>query len=63
MHRRAGAKMHQGRSQVGATPNADRHSEKIAGIERRLEWEAPGPLTGLSNQMTGSLFSLLRALA
>ena len=38
-------------------------NEEIARLERRLKWEAPGPLTGLSNQMAASLFSLLRALA
>jgi hypothetical protein len=40
---------------------ADR--EAIARLERRLKWEAPEPLTDLSNQMTASLFSLIRALA
>ena len=38
-------------------------NEEIARLERRLKWEAPGPLTALSNQMTASLFSLLRVLA
>ena len=38
-------------------------NEEIARLERRLKWEAPGPLAGLSNQMAASPFSLLRALA
>jgi hypothetical protein len=38
-------------------------NEEIARLERRLKWEAPGPLAALSNQMTASLFSLLRVLA
>jgi hypothetical protein len=36
---------------------------KIKRLERRLQWEAPGPLTDLSNQITASLFAMLRALA
>jgi hypothetical protein len=38
-------------------------NKEIDRLERRLNWEAPGPLADLSNQMTASLFSLLRALA
>ena len=38
-------------------------NKEIDRLERRLKWEAPGPLADLSNQMTTSLFSLLRALA
>ena len=38
-------------------------NEAIDRLQRRLKWEAPGPLTELSNQMTASGFSLLRALA
>ena len=37
--------------------------EEIDQLQRRLKWEAPGPLTDLSNRMTASVFSLLRALA
>jgi hypothetical protein len=38
-------------------------SKEIDRLQRRLTWEAPGPLTDLSNQMTASVFSLLRAIA
>jgi hypothetical protein len=38
-------------------------NKEIDRLERRLKWEAQGPLADLSNQMTASLFSLLRALA
>jgi hypothetical protein len=38
-------------------------SEAITRLERRLKWEAPEPLADLSNQMTASLFSLIRTLA
>jgi len=38
-------------------------NEEIDRLERRLKREVPGPLTDLSNQMTASVFSLLRALA
>jgi hypothetical protein len=38
-------------------------NKEIERLERRLKWEAPGPLTDISNQMTASAFSLLRALA
>ena len=38
-------------------------NEEIDRLERRLKREAPGPLTDLSNQMTTSLFSVLRTLA
>lgn len=37
-------------------------TEEINELERRLKWEAPGPLTDISNHMTASLFSLFRAL-
>ena len=33
---------------------------QIDRLQRRLSWEAPGPLTELSNQATASLFSVLR---
>ncbi len=36
---------------------------EIDRLERRLKREAPGPLTDLSNQMTTSVFSVLRTLA
>ena len=38
-------------------------NKEIDRLQRRLTWEAPGPLTDLSNQMTASVFSLLRAMA
>jgi hypothetical protein len=38
-------------------------NKEMERLERRLKWEAPGPLTDISNQMTASAFSLLRALA
>ena len=38
-------------------------SDAITRLERRLKWETPEPLTNLSNQMTASLFSLIRTLA
>jgi hypothetical protein len=38
-------------------------NEEIDRLERRLKREAPGPLTDLSNQMTTSVFSVLRTLA
>jgi len=38
-------------------------NKEIERLERRLKREAPGPLTDLSNQMTASVFSLLRTLA
>jgi hypothetical protein len=38
-------------------------NEAIDRLQRRLKWEAPGPLTELSNQLTAPGFSLLRALA
>ena len=38
-------------------------SDAITRLERRLQREAPKPLTDLSNQMTASLFSLIRTLA
>jgi hypothetical protein len=38
-------------------------NEAIDRLQRRLKLEAPAPLTELSNQMTASVFSLLRALA
>ena len=37
--------------------------EEIDRLKRRLQWEGGGPLTDLSNHMTASAFSLLRALA
>jgi hypothetical protein len=36
---------------------------KVDRLQRRLTREAPAPLTDLSNQMTASVSSLLRALA
>jgi hypothetical protein len=38
-------------------------NKEIDRLQRRLTWEAPGQLTDLSNQMTASVFSLLRAMA
>jgi hypothetical protein len=38
-------------------------SAEIERLERQLKWEAPGPLADISNQVTASLFSLLRTLA
>jgi hypothetical protein len=38
-------------------------NEEIDRLERRLKWEAAGPLTDLSNLITASLFSRLGALA
>jgi hypothetical protein len=38
-------------------------TEDINQLERRLNWEAPGPLADLSNQLTASVFSVLSALA
>ena len=38
-------------------------NKEIDRLQRRLTREAPAPLTDLSNQMTASVFSLLRALA
>ena len=38
-------------------------NEAIDRLQRRLKWEAPGPLTDLSNQMTTSVFSVLRTQA
>ncbi len=38
-------------------------NKEIDRLQRRLKWEAPGPLTDFSNQLTASGFSLLRALA
>ena len=38
-------------------------SKEIDRLQRRLTREAPAALTNLSNQMTASAFSLLRALA
>ena len=38
-------------------------NKEIDRLERRLKREAPGPLTDLSNQMTTSVFSVLRTLA
>jgi hypothetical protein len=38
-------------------------NKEIDRLERRLKREAPGPLTELSNQMTASVFSVLRTLA
>ena len=35
-------------------------NEAIDRLQRRLGWEAPGPLTELSNEATTSLFSALR---
>ena len=38
-------------------------NKEIDRLQRRLTWEAPGPLTDLSHQMAASVFSLLRAMA
>jgi len=38
-------------------------STEIDQLRRRLQREAPAPLTHLSNRMTASVFSVLRALA
>jgi hypothetical protein len=38
-------------------------NKELDRLQRRLTWEAPAPLTDLSNQMTASVSSLLRALA
>ena len=38
-------------------------NKEIDRLQRRLTREAPAPLTDLSNQMTASVSSLLRALA
>jgi hypothetical protein len=35
-------------------------NEAIDRLQRRLRWEAPGPLTEHSNQAAASLFSVLR---
>jgi hypothetical protein len=37
-------------------------NSEIDRLQRRLRWEAAGPLTEISNQATGSLFSGLSAL-
>jgi hypothetical protein len=37
-------------------------NSEIDRLRRRLRWEAAGPLTEISNQATGSLFSGLSAL-
>ena len=38
-------------------------NKEIDRLQRRLTREAPAPLTDLSNQMTASVFSVLRTLA
>jgi hypothetical protein len=37
--------------------------EEIDRLQRRLRWEAAGPLTEISNQATASLFSALSSVA
>jgi hypothetical protein len=37
-------------------------NNEIDRLQRRLRWESAGPLTEISNQVTGSLFSGLGAL-
>jgi hypothetical protein len=38
-------------------------NKELDRLQRRLTWEAPAPLTNLSNQMMASVSSLLRAQA